>query len=104
FMDSESVYGAIGGVIVLLTWCYFASMILLFGAELNSEYVKLGRAAAAPKTAAATVAPPRPGPVMRAPPGPGPLSERLVALGAAALASVAAFLAVLGTRRPSGQG
>jgi membrane protein len=102
FMDSESVYGAIGGVIVLLTWCYFASMILLLGAELSSEYAKLRRAAMAPKAAAATFAP-RPGPVMRAPRQPAPLSERLLAVGATALAAVAAVLAVLGTRRPSGQ-
>jgi membrane protein len=102
FMDSESVYGAIGGVIVLLTWCYFASMILLLGAEVNSEYVKLRRAETAPKGAPTTMAP-RPGPVMVAPAQSPPLAERLLALGAAAVASVAAFLAVLGTRRPSGQ-
>ena len=30
-------YGSLGGVIVLLTWMYLSSLILLFGAELNSE-------------------------------------------------------------------
>jgi membrane protein len=30
-------YGSLGGVIVLLTWLYLSSFILLFGAEFNSE-------------------------------------------------------------------
>jgi membrane protein len=99
---STSAYGAIGGVIVLLTWCYFASIILLLGAELSSEYVKLRREEAPPKAVTNTIGP-RPGPIMHAPAKAAPLGERLVALGATAIAAVAAFLAVLGTRRPSGQ-
>jgi membrane protein len=30
-------YGSLGGVIVLVTWLYLSSFILLFGAEFNSE-------------------------------------------------------------------
>lgn len=30
-------YGSLGGVIVLLTWLYLSSLVLLFGAEFNSE-------------------------------------------------------------------
>ena len=30
-------YGSLGGVIVLLTWLYLSSFVLLFGAEFNSE-------------------------------------------------------------------
>ena len=30
-------YGSLGGVIVLVTWLYLSSLILLFGAEFNSE-------------------------------------------------------------------
>ncbi|MDP2726938.1 MAG: YihY/virulence factor BrkB family protein, partial [Dehalococcoidia bacterium] len=32
------VYGSIGTVVVLLTWIYFSSVILLLGAELSSVY------------------------------------------------------------------
>jgi membrane protein len=102
FMGADSVYGAIGSVIVLLTWCYFASMILLLGAEVSSEYAKLRLAERAPKSFLAEMAP-RPGPVMVAPAKVPVLTERLVALGAAAVASVAAFLAILGTGRSSRQ-
>src|SRR5262245_12033242 len=102
FMNSESVYGAIGSVIVLLTWCYFASMILLLGAELSSEYARLRLAERAPPPVVGATAL-QPGPETLAPPPRWPLKERLVALGAAAVASAAAFLAVLGTRRTSRQ-
>lgn len=33
----DATYGSLGTVIVLLTWMYLSSYILLFGAELNSE-------------------------------------------------------------------
>jgi membrane protein len=35
--DYSAVYGAIGGVIVLLLWFYFSGFALLIGAELNAE-------------------------------------------------------------------
>jgi membrane protein len=103
FMDSESVYGAIGGVIVLLTWCYFASMILLLGAEVSSEYAKLRQAETAPAAVAPTAVAPRPGPVMLAPAQAPPFAQRALALASTIIASIAAFLAVRSSGRPSGQ-
>jgi membrane protein len=41
-----AVYGAIGAVIALLTWCYVSAVVLLLGAEVSSEYAKLRSAAA----------------------------------------------------------
>jgi hypothetical protein len=76
-------------------------MILMLGAEVSAEYAKMRQSETAPKAAGATSAP-RPGPVMVAPPQAPPLTQRALAVGGAAVASVAAFLAVLGTRRPSG--
>jgi membrane protein len=37
FGNYNATYGSLGAVIVLLTWLYLSSYILLFGAELNSE-------------------------------------------------------------------
>ncbi len=37
FADFQSVYGPLGSVIVLLLWIYISSMILILGAEVNSE-------------------------------------------------------------------
>jgi membrane protein len=37
FGNYNETYGAIGAVIVLLTWLYLSSLAILFGAELNSE-------------------------------------------------------------------
>ncbi len=37
FGQYSRLYGAIGGVIVLLLWFYLSGLTLLFGAELNSE-------------------------------------------------------------------
>ena len=38
FFDNYSVtYGSLGAVIVLLTWFYITGLMLLFGAEINSE-------------------------------------------------------------------
>jgi membrane protein len=37
FGEYNKMYGAIGGVIVMLLWFYLSGLVLLFGAELNSE-------------------------------------------------------------------
>lgn len=37
FGNYNVTYGSLGAVVVLLTWLYLSSYILLFGAELNSE-------------------------------------------------------------------
>jgi membrane protein len=37
FGDYGATYGSLSAVVVLLTWTYFSSYALLFGAELNSE-------------------------------------------------------------------
>lgn len=37
FGNYNATYGSLGGVMVLLTWLYLSSYVLLFGAELNSE-------------------------------------------------------------------
>jgi len=37
FGQYNKMYGAIGGVIVMLLWFYLSGFVLLFGAELNSE-------------------------------------------------------------------
>ena len=38
FGNYNATYGSLGAVVVLLTWLYLSSYILLFGAELNSEF------------------------------------------------------------------
>lgn len=40
FGNYSKVYGSIGGIIVLLIWLYFTSVIIIMGAELNSIYIK----------------------------------------------------------------
>ena len=37
FGNYEATYGSLGAVVVMLTWIYLSSYVLLFGAELNSE-------------------------------------------------------------------
>ena len=37
FGQYNKMYGAIGAAIVLLIWLYLSGLVLLFGAELNSE-------------------------------------------------------------------
>jgi membrane protein len=37
FGNYNATYGSLGAVVVLLTWMYLSSYVLLFGAELNSE-------------------------------------------------------------------
>ena len=41
FADFQDVYGSAGDVLVLLLWVYVSSLILILGAELNSEYGRL---------------------------------------------------------------
>ncbi len=41
FASLENVYGTLTPVIVLLLWTYLSSLILIFGAELSSEYGRL---------------------------------------------------------------
>jgi len=37
FGNYEATYGAIGAVIVLMTWLYLSSLVILVGAEMNAE-------------------------------------------------------------------
>jgi membrane protein len=37
FANYGKTYGALGGVIALLTWFYFSSVIVVLGAEINAE-------------------------------------------------------------------
>lgn len=97
FLKPEDVYGTIGSVVALLTWCYFSSMILLLGAEVASEYHKLREAAAAPAEKPVVR---RPGPVM-VPPAQVPMAQRVMAVIGTIAASAAAVVAVWRTRRPS---
>jgi membrane protein len=43
FANFESTYGSLAPVMVLLTWAYYSSLILILGAELSSEYERLRR-------------------------------------------------------------
>ena len=43
FANFEDVYGALAPVIVLSLWTYISGLILIFGAELSSEYGRLRR-------------------------------------------------------------
>ena len=43
FANFENVYGALTPVIVLSLWTYVSGLILIFGAELSSEYGRLRR-------------------------------------------------------------
>ena len=47
FSDYPRFYGAMAGFIILLTWIYLASLILLIGAETDSVVEKLARRGAA---------------------------------------------------------
>jgi membrane protein len=48
FANYNATYGAIGGVIVLLTWMYFSMLVFLIGGEINSE-LHAGTGAVAPR-------------------------------------------------------
>jgi membrane protein len=95
FMGTENVYGAVGGVIVLLTWCYFSALILSIGAEVASEHMKLKLAE---NKALRT---PRPAPAIQVP-HPTPPVQRAAAVGSALVASGLAVAAVLRTRGRGG--
>jgi membrane protein len=56
FFDNYSVtYGSLGAVIILLTWFYISGLMLLLGAEINSE---IEAAVAEKRLASSTVNPP----------------------------------------------
>ena len=48
FANYNATYGAIGGVIVLLTWMYFSMLVFLIGGEINAE-IHEGTGAVAPR-------------------------------------------------------
>ena len=48
FANYNATYGALGGVIVLLTWMYFSMLVFLIGGEINSELHR-GTGAIAPR-------------------------------------------------------
>ncbi|MFQ6019961.1 MAG: YihY/virulence factor BrkB family protein [Dehalococcoidia bacterium] len=41
FSNYDLVYGSLGAVVAFLTWTYISAMILLFGAEVASEYPRV---------------------------------------------------------------
>lgn len=43
FANYEAVYGSVGSVIILLVWIYICAFILVLGAELSSEYGRMGK-------------------------------------------------------------
>ena len=48
---SYSAYGVVGSLIVLMLWCYYGSLVLLFGAEfveINGRMYEMRREAATP--------------------------------------------------------
>ena len=53
FANYQRVYGSLGSVVVLLTWTYASSFILLVGAEFSSEYERMRRGIARGQVAAA---------------------------------------------------
>lgn len=54
FADKYAVYGAIGSILVIVTWLYFSGLILLIGAVINA--VLVGRAGDGPGGATASEA------------------------------------------------
>jgi membrane protein len=75
--DYGATYGSLSAPIVLLTWLYLSSMVLIFGAELNNEVERQARREAKPEARpepvlmpepvepkASPKAPPRPLPVL----------------------------------------
>ena len=49
---TANIYGAAGGIIVLLIWVYYSAQIFLFGAEFTWVYAKHRRASRQARTAA----------------------------------------------------
>jgi membrane protein len=43
FADLNASYGAVGGVIAVLLWCYVSGIAILLGAELNAEIEQISR-------------------------------------------------------------
>jgi membrane protein len=43
FAEFEQLYGNVASVIILMVWTYFCAFILIFGAELSSEYGRIKR-------------------------------------------------------------
>ena len=43
FAAFNKTYGTLGAAVVLLTWFYWSNIVILAGAEFNSELVKAGR-------------------------------------------------------------
>ena len=41
FANYEMIYGSISSVIIFLVWIYYSAIILIFGAEINSEYARM---------------------------------------------------------------
>ena len=41
FANYEMIYGSIASVIAFLVWIYYSAIILIMGAELNSEYARM---------------------------------------------------------------
>ena len=39
----DKTYGSLGGVVVLLTWLYLSTLVLLFGAAINAQSEKQTR-------------------------------------------------------------
>jgi membrane protein len=39
-VTGESVYGAVGSVIIVLLWLYYSAQIFFFGAEFTNVYAK----------------------------------------------------------------
>jgi hypothetical protein len=93
FTNYVAVYGAIGAVIALLTWCYVSALVLLLGAEVSSEYSTLRWAAIH------RIDPGRPGPTILA--GLARSPRRSVALAATAFLTVSALAFTRATRRAS---
>jgi membrane protein len=60
FGNYNATYGSIGGVILLMTWLYLSGLVLLLGAEINSEIQKAARARAGEAPAAEPAAAPVP--------------------------------------------
>ena len=61
FADYQRIYGSLGSVVVLLSWTYASSFILLIGAEFSSEYERMRKGIARGQVAAKKGGKRRPG-------------------------------------------